>query len=335
MSEEGESLIRILVLSYFDVHVGPKLFLHLPEANSQLPLDHLPLLMDFYDKGFFIHEFGELKSSNLIFTIPSPGLRGDITRLMISIITPDEEDINPKIFQGLLEQFIHDLKEIKDAYKGFYREEEEEEEEVEEEFFKESHQIYTEIKKLLDSVYDSFPKETISVKARPINLAMFDFFRDGKSQIAKVLGKFISTGQFYKLKSEEANLIYSKIIVSEYSISKPLEFNKFLKLQLKNQDGLIFVVDTTNSILFKMAELTLDLIFKSEELMFLPSLILIDKKDTDRTEIHNLTENLRINEDEDKSIKFIPIDAPDDDKIREAFNWIIKRISIKRAQIAF
>jgi len=288
--------------------------------------------MDFYEEGFFIHEFGELKSSNLIFTLPSPRtqektLRGDITRLMISIIIGDEEDINPKMFQGLLEQFIHDLKEIKDAYKGFY---------VEEKIFKESHQIYTEIKELFDSVYESFPKETISMKARPINLAMFDFSRDGKSQIANMLGKFISTGQIYKLKSEESNLFYSNISVSEYSvsISKPLEFNKFLMLQLKNQDGLIFVVDATNTILFRMAELTLDLIFKSEELMVIPSLILIDKKDTDRPEIHKLMEDLGINEDEDKSIKFIPIDAPNDDEIREAFNWIVERISIKIAQIA-
>jgi len=319
-----------LVLSRFDVRVGPKLFLHLPEGKPQLPLDHIPLIMDFYEEGFFIHEFGELKSSNLIFTLPSPRtqektLRGDITRLMISIIIQDKEDLNPKMFEGLLEQFVHDLKEIKDAYKGFY---------VEEKIFKESDEIYAEIKELFVSVYDSFPKETISMKARPINLAMFDFSRDGKSQIANMFGKFISTGQFYKRKSEESNLIYSNISVAEYSVSKPLEFNKFLMLQLKNQDGLIFVVDATNNILFKMAELTLDLIFKSEELTVIPSLILIDKEETDRPEIHKLIEDLRINEDEDKSIKFIPIYAPDDDKIREAFNWIVERISIKIAQIA-
>lgn len=331
MLNEGEFLIKILVLSRFDVRVGPKLFLHLPEAKPQLPLDHIPLIMDFYEEGFFIHEFGELKSSNLIFTLPSPrtrekSLRGDITRLMISIIIQDEEDINPKMFQGLLEQFIHDLKEIKDAYKGFY---------VEEKIFEESHQIYTEIKELLVSVYDSFPKETISMKARQINLAMFDFSRDGKSQIANMLGNFISTGQFYKLKSEESNLIYSKIIVSEYSvsISKLLEFNKFLILQLKNQDGLIFVVDVTNDRLFQMAELTLDLIFRLPDFDVTPSLILVDKTEANRPEVHKFIKDLRIDEDEKEFIKYLPIDTSDDNGIREAINWIIERITIIPAKV--
>ena len=111
--KEGEFLIKILVLSRFDVKVGPKLFLNVPELESPIFLDHVPLLMDFYEKGFFIHEFGELKSSNLIFTIPSSqsqaGARGDIETLMISIIIKDEEDGDPKVFQGLLEQIIHDL----------------------------------------------------------------------------------------------------------------------------------------------------------------------------------------------------------------------------------
>ena len=56
-----------------------------------------------YCSSFFIHEFGELKSSNLIFTIPSSlsqaGARGDIETLMISIIIKDEEDGDPKVFQ--------------------------------------------------------------------------------------------------------------------------------------------------------------------------------------------------------------------------------------------
>lgn len=80
--------------------------------------------------------------------------------------------------------------------------------------------------------------------------------------------------------------------------------------------------------------LVINLIFKSPELKFRPSLILIDKKETDRPEIHKLTGDLRINEDENKSIKYIPIDASDDNEIREAINWIVEIITIKRAQVA-
>ena len=111
-------------MSHFDTRFGPKLFLKVPESPSPIFLTQIPLLMDFYEKGFFIHEFGELKSFNLIFTIPSPGARGDIETLMISIIFLGEEDEDPIIFQTILDQFVLELKRIKDLYKGFYREEE-------------------------------------------------------------------------------------------------------------------------------------------------------------------------------------------------------------------
>lgn len=327
MLKEGEFLIKILVLSHFDVRVGPKLFLIVPELHSQVFLDQIPPLMDFYEEGFFIHEFGEIKTSNLIFTVPSPEARGKIERLMISIIIRNEEDVDLTIFQELLEQFVHELKEINDAYKGFYKEEE---------AFEDSHQIYIKIEDLLNSVYYSFPKETFFMKARNVNLVMFDFFKEGKSRIAKILRKFISNGQFYKDKSEESNLLYSKISICEYSISisNPLEFNKFLLFQLKNKDGFIFLVDITNKIWFKVAEITLDLIFELPEIALIPSLILIDKIGIDRLEIHKFIKNLKINEDENKAIKFIPVDASNNDEIREVINWIVERIAIIKAQAA-
>lgn len=314
-------------MSRFDVRVGPKLFLNVPKLQPQIHLEHVPLLMDFYEKGFFVHEFGEDKSSNLIFTVPSPVARGQRETIMITIIFRNEEDVDPKSFQRLLELFVHELKEIKDLYKGFYKKEN---------IFEESHQIHSKIKDLLNSVYHSFPKETTSMKAKDINLVLFDFYKEGKSQIAKILLKSISNGQFYKEKSEESNLLYNKISISEYSIStsNPLEFNKFLKLQLEIQDGFIFVVDVTDKILLKVAEFTLDLIFKLPEFTFTPSLILIDKIGTDRLEIHKIIEDLSVNEEENRIIKGIPINTSENDEIRKAINWIVKRITISKAQIA-
>ena len=174
------------------------------------------------------------------------------------------------------------------------------------------------------------------MKARDINLVMFDYFKEGKSQIVKILRKFISNGQFYKDKSEESNLLYSKISISEYSISisNPLNFNKFILVQLKNKDGFIFVVDVTDKILFKIAELTLNLIFRLPEFAFTPLLILIDKIGIDRLEIHKLIKDLRVNEDKNKAIKYIPINTSDNDEIREVINWIVERITIRKAQVA-
>jgi hypothetical protein len=325
--KEGEFLFKDLVLSRFDVTVGPKLYLNVPKLHSQVFLEHIPLLMDFYDKGFFIHEFGQIKSYNLIFTVPSPVARGEIETLMISIIIRNEEDVDPKILQDLLEQFVHELTKIKDVYKGFYKEEK---------IFEDSHQIYIKIEELLNSVYNSFPKETIFMKVRDINLVMFNYFEEDKSRIVKILRKFISKGQFYKDKFEESNLLFSKISIFEYSISisNPLKFDEFLMVQLKNKNGFIFVVDVTNEILFKIAEFTLELLFKLPEFVFTPSLILIDKIGIDNLEIHNFIKNLRIDEDENKSIKYITINASDNEEIREAINWIVERIAIIKAQVA-
>ena len=333
MLKEGGFLIKILVLSRFDFRVGPKLFLNIPESPPQVFLEEIPPLMDLHisdlheKRSFFTYDFGEIKTANLIFKVPSPVARGGEEILMISTIIRNEEEADFRIFQEILEQFAIELEEIKDVYKGFYKDVKD---------LKDSHQIYTRIEDLLNSVYNSFPKETILMEPRDIKLLMFDFFKEGNSRIAEILREFISKGLFHKDKYEESNLLYSKISISKYSISisNPLNINKFFSIQLKNKDGFIFVVDVTNKIMFKIAELTLELILKLPEFAFTPSLILIDELGMDRLEIQRLKENLRINEDDNKTIQYITINISDNDEIREAIKWIVDRIAIKQALAA-
>ncbi|MFX0137204.1 MAG: hypothetical protein ACFFDN_26430 [Candidatus Hodarchaeota archaeon] len=286
---------------------------------------HIP---DLHEKRFFIHEFGEIKTANLIFNVPSPVARGGQEILMISIVIRNEEGAELRNYQGILEQFAIELEEIKDVYKGFYKDIES---------FRNSHQIYTKIEELLNSVYHSFPKQTIIMEPRDINLVMFDFFQEGKSRIAEILKEFISKGQLYEDPSDELTLLYSKISISKYSISipNPLNFNKFLMIQLKNKDGFIFVVDATNKLMFKIAELTLNLILTLPEFAFTPSLIfLIDELGMKHLEIQRLVENLSINEDDNKIIRYISLNTSDNDEIREAIKWIVDRIAIKQALTA-
>ena len=332
MSKEGGFFIKFLVLSRFDFRIGPMLILNIPELHSQIFLEEIPPLMDLHisdlheERFFFTYEFDELKTANLIFTVQSPVARGGQEILMISIIIRNEEEADLKIFQELLEQFAIELEEIKDVYKGFYKDAKD---------LKDSYQIYTRIEDLFNSVYHSFPKETILMNPRDLNLVVFDFFKEGKSRVAEILKEFISKGQFYKDTSEESYLLYNKISISEYSISisNPLNFNKFILVQLKNKDGFIFVVDVTNKLMFKIAELTLDLILKSPEFAFTPSLILIDEIGMDRLEIQRFIENLSINKDDNKTIQYIPINISENE-IREAIKWIVDRIAIKQALAA-
>ena len=75
--------------------------------------------MDFYTKGFFIHEFGDLKSANLIFHLPSPRARGNREILMISVITMDQT-IRMDFYEEVLENFVKLFTMIHDAYQGLY-----------------------------------------------------------------------------------------------------------------------------------------------------------------------------------------------------------------------
>jgi len=314
-----------LVLNHFDSIIGPKVFLNIPKLSNQFLLEQIPCLMDFYEEAFFIHEFGEFKTTNLIFIIPNPGTRGGQTTLMISIILLNGEEMDLKVFQELLNQFAEELKKIKEVYSVFNRQAQN---------CKDIQIVYSKIEELLITLYHSLPKETIFMKTRDINLVMFDFFEDGISPIADNIRKFISVVQFCKNKPEKVNLFNTKLSIFEYSMDNPMKFNNFLLFQLKNEDGFIFVVDESNKILFKIAKIALNLIFKSPELAYIPSLVLFNKTKTERIKIQKFIKELSINEDNNKTIKFIPINIYSNDEIREAFNWIIDRIAFKKAHVA-
>ena len=110
------------VLSYFDNIIGPKVFLQFPKVNSHFTLKYVPLIMDLYEQGFFIHECGELKTANHIFDIKDPIARGRINRLMISIILIEKDyNLNLNSFKEIMEFLADKLKNIDHLYKGFYR----------------------------------------------------------------------------------------------------------------------------------------------------------------------------------------------------------------------
>ena len=297
-----------IVLSHFDTIIGPKVFLNIPKLSNQTLLKQIPNLMDFYGEAFFIHEFDEFKTANLIFKIPSPDSRGRQESLMISIIHLNDEIMDLKVFEKLLIQFANEIKNIKDVCIVFNRGAN---------ILKDIQVIYKKIEELLISFYQSLPKETIFMKTQDINLGMFNFFEDGISPIADNLRMFISIGQFSKNRSENVNHLRTNLSISEYSIDNLMNFNNFLLSQLKFSDGFIYLIDDTSKILFKKAEVTLNLISESLELHNIPSLILFSKKTTQRIGIQKFIEKLRINKDDNKKIMYIPNSIYDSDEIRK------------------
>jgi hypothetical protein len=75
--------------------------------------------MDLYKEGFFIHEYGALRSINLIFDIDSPLARGKAELLQISLICFDKQyDLSS--FNEILTLFVIELRNIAKAYKAFH-----------------------------------------------------------------------------------------------------------------------------------------------------------------------------------------------------------------------
>ncbi|MFX1392919.1 MAG: ADP-ribosylation factor-like protein [Promethearchaeota archaeon] len=306
-----------LVLSRFDCKIGPKVFLNVPELPNKDLLDKIPRLMDIYEEMFFIHELDEFKTTNLVFTIPSPIARGGQETLMISIIILNNEEADPKIFKEVLEQFVHELKKREEIYRGFYREDKN---------FEDNQEMYEIIKDLLNSVYFSLPKETFFVKARDINLIIFDFFTSDESPTMKIIDNFISIGQFYNKISRESNLLNRKLSISEYSLYHLMNFSDFFLFQLKNKDGFIFVVDITNRKMIKRAKRIFNKISNFPEISSMPLLVLINDIGVYQPKIRKFIKDLSIIEDDNKTVKYIPNNPVKNGEIHEAFSWIVDRI---------
>lgn len=316
----------VLVLSHFDSIIGPRVFLYVPKLPSQGYLEEVPRQMDFYSNGFFTYEYGELRTSNLIFTIPSPFARGGEEYLMISIVLIDDNDTNLKIYQPTLEQFADEINKIENLYKIFIRNESKSNESI---------RLCTEIKKLLHSVYLALPKETITTVKREINLVMFDFYEQGESLIAQYFRKFISKTQYYKGKSEDLLLLQYKISLSTYPISSLKKSISFFLSQLKTKHGLIFVIDMTNKKMLRKARHISNRIIRLAigklNIVRIPCLILINQKESANTiETEKI---LRFLDDfgyDIKTVKYIPSNTDNQEEIHQAFNWILNRIVFKK-----
>ena len=150
----------LLLLSYFDTKIGPKLFLKVPENINNNYLKDIPRLMDIHDKGYFIYESGKLRTANLIFQIFNQNARGQKESIMISIaLLNDKTDL--KIYELLLKNFSFKFKSIDEIYKGFY---------VEKVKGKSTCEAYEKIKDLTNSLYFAAESYKISLMLPEINL---------------------------------------------------------------------------------------------------------------------------------------------------------------------
>jgi len=110
-----------LVLSYFDIKVGPAIFYNAPE---DIPEKIGVKIVDFMNistkDNIFEAKLKEqnVKIINYLFHIPSQWTRGVVEQLMLTIIV--DKNYKSEMFEILLEETVKEIKSIDNMYKAFY-----------------------------------------------------------------------------------------------------------------------------------------------------------------------------------------------------------------------
>ena len=185
------------LLSYFNYRSGPRILLKSPELRSSFNLDHIPLLMDLYRNGFFIHEYGKIRSINLIFEIPSPMARGKAEILLLSLICFDKQ-YNLSSFREIMEFFVNELQSTPDVFKAFH---------CESNKILGAKQKFYEVANLFHLFDQSLPKKEAIIRQNTNKIYTYGLSDMGKMNIIKCLQKNLLQARY----NAEKPSIFGKI----------------------------------------------------------------------------------------------------------------------------
>ena len=174
------------LLSYFNNRSGPRILLKAPELRASIHLDHIPILMDLYREGFFIHEYGPIRTINLLFEIYSPLARGNVEFIMLSLICFDKQ-CNLGSFKEIMDYFVIELQNIPEVYKGFHCESEK--------IFGAKGKFY-EIVNLFQSLNQSLPKEKALIRQNANKIFTYGLSQIGKNNLLDKFQKKLSQAKY-------------------------------------------------------------------------------------------------------------------------------------------
>ncbi|MFX1236299.1 MAG: PAS domain S-box protein, partial [Promethearchaeota archaeon] len=305
--------MKILILSRFDPKIGPRIFLKVPENIDEQDFDQIPALMDLYDEGFFIHIFGSFKSANFIFNIPSKRGRGHIENLLISFVMDVNSHINFELCKELLEGFQNGFQAIEDAYQAFYPDLEE---------YRDSQEKLDEINNLFSTFYNTFPKESIVYEQTDARILVFGLSQAGKTTVINSVRNSISKSTIPTTYIDISKVVINNITMYTHDTPGQLKFKELWTPYLKNQDGLVFVLDVADKELYQGASEVLHDILKLPEMQNLPLLVLFNKIDLFEPNVSDIKSILRLNEDLKRPFKVFLTSALKNENVDKAFYWL-------------
>ncbi len=308
----------IAILSYFDVLAGPRLFYNFPDIPDYIQLDHIPLLMDFYDHGFFIHEFGDLKTSNLIFTIPNPKTRGKELVMMISIVI-FEEKYNLTDLHDALEVFIQKFISIKDIFEGIPGNGNL----IKNSNFNEKTKL---IKDLVELFYESLPIERSTIKLRETRILIYGLSKAGITTLIQNLTQKFSDDDI-GVEMNMPKALLSNLTIFTYNFTQKKYFDGVLSIFLRKIDGLIFIMNSSNISNINEVREELHSINNFSETRGLPLLILLNKADNISTEKTNIIEQLRFDQLKYNPYQYFEVNVLNKKGLNESFQWFFNELS--------
>jgi len=304
----------IIILSHFDQIFGPKIVLNYPEVPDNLKFDHIPLLMDIYRTGFCIHKFGYLKTANRIFKVANPNARGKNEELMISVALV-EENYNLKEFRNVLDIFMEKIQAVEDFHEGLYPTSPN---------YKESK--FIEIRALVESFFQSLPKERDCFKLRSSRILVYGLPKVG---ISTLIQKLNTTYLDETMQIDEiriARSIFGNLLITTFNFSGKDLINEVALSFFRGIEGLIFVLESSSIKGLEEEVKELHKITEFPDTKDLPLLILVNKSDITPIEVKEIRRELKVGELKNKCIEVYPISALNNEGIALAFSWLSLKI---------
>ncbi|MFW9784619.1 MAG: ADP-ribosylation factor-like protein, partial [Candidatus Heimdallarchaeota archaeon] len=313
----------MLILSHRSSYFPPSIFVQIPEAVQREDIEQVALLIDIYEKGFFIHTFGTFKTANLIFNIPSEYSKSGNERLLISLAFDNNTKFKATLVEEFLEGIAEEMTKIADVYKALY---------VDSMVDEGDYGKLEDIKTLLHIFYNSFPEEEVIFEQKEARVLIFGLSHSGKTTIIKTRRKSVSKATFPTINVDISKIIVNNVSMLTYDIPGKYKAKEIWKPYLKNQDGLIFVLDITDTIRFSYARELLHEIAGKPELSELPLLILFNKTDRRQSNIEELEEAMGVELLGERPMKSFLTSGIMNVNIDEAFNWLSLKIAERAEQ---
>ncbi len=309
--------MKVLILSHFDAKFGPNIFLISPEASDKKEFDQIPSLMDLYSEGYFMHVFGDYKSANYIFNIPSERGRGKVETLLISIVVDMNSDINIELSKELLKGYVNEFQAIEDAHRAFSSGENE---------YSNAKDKLNAIKNLFDSFYNTIPKESVMYERKDAKILVFGLTQAGKTTMMNSIKKEMSNRTLPTTYIDISKILINNVSIYAYDTPGQLKYRDLWTPYLKNQDGLVFVLDIFDKKHYDDARKILHSIVEMPEMDGLPLLMLFNKVDLVELDIDYLKKEMNIERFSNRPLKCYLTSALNNKNVDKAFFWLSERL---------